>query len=858
LWQTGNRRRAVVGPLGRVTWAGSVMQLGVLLRDRRRRLGLTQEEVAERSGVSVRAIRAIESGRVTSSRRRTVELLAAVVGIDVADVFAVARDEQPPPAPAASSGGWLGRVGVPPAQMPLAVTGFTGRDAELSRLDLLLAATEGPSIAVLSGPAGVGKTALALCWAHRVRDQFPHGQLYVHLRGFENREPAKAPIEALSQLLRALGISSDRVPDQVDEAAALYRSCLADRQVLVVLDDAASAGQVRPLLPSSRASVVLVTSRHQLTGLMATDGAQLIALDTLSHREALTLLSSVVGEDRIAAERGAAEQLARQCDHLPLALRIAAAHLVSGHHPRLSALVADLAEDPLATLVVEGDDSRAVRAAFELSYQALSQRDQVVFRRLGLPAGQDVTPDAVAALCNSRPALATHALRRLTASHLIEEYRPGRYRLHGLLKRYAAERARIEDDRSDLVAALGRFYKHYVQRAAAARQVIFPHAVGRLVTIDDPKAVFGDTPQAKAWLEQERPNIVSAVGSAEDGELAVLACELADTMRDYFHFNRHTHDWQQVADAALSLATRHGDPRLEAAAHLMCVQLHRRLGRFERAVEHGRLALDLSTNAGWNDGRQAATGIIGGVCLEHGRMLEAVDAYSTGLEVDDDAGRALNLIGLGSGCWGLGLLDKAIANGEEAVVMMRRLGSATGEGIALVYLGEACTTSGQLDRALEALTAGARICSESGIVAVYADAQLFLATAHCQAGRVEPALRHARTALTIARDVGHRRAEADTLNVLGAIHELAGNLTEALTHRTKALAMSIDGDLRYSVVVTRIGLGSTLLRLGDIERAAREVERALADAARYGYGELERQATELRHALATAAHPQHS
>jgi tetratricopeptide (TPR) repeat protein len=660
-------------------------------------------------------------------------------------------------------------------------------------------------------------------------------------------------------LLRALGISSDRVPDQVDEAAALYRSCLADRRVLVVLDDAASAGQVRPLLPSSRASVVLVTSRHQLTGLMATDGAQLIALDTLSHREALTLLSSVVGEDRIAAERDAAEQLARQCDHLPLALRIAAAHLVTGHHSRLSALVADLAEDPLATLAVDGDDSRAVRAAFELSYQALSQPDQLVFRRLGLPAGQDVTTEAVAALCNSRLAWATHALRRLTATHLIEEYQPDRYRLHGLLKRYAAERAGIEDSRSEIVAALGRFYKHYLQRAAAARQVIFPHAVGRLVTVDDPKAVFADTTQAKAWLEQERPNIVSAVGSAEDGELAVRACELADTMRDYFHFNRHTHDWQQVADAALSLATRRGDPRLKAAAHLMCVQLHRRLGSFERAVEHGRLALDLSTDAGWKDGRQAATATIGGVCLEHGRMLEAVDAYSTGLDdVDDDAGRALNLIGLGSGYWGLGLVDKAVANGEEAVALMRRLGSPTGEGIALVYLGEAYTTSGQFDRAVEALTAGARVCSESGILAVYADAQLFLATANCHAGRVEPALRHARTALTIARDVGHRRAEADTLNVLGAVHELAGNLTEALTLRTKALAMAIDGDLRYTVVATRIGLGSTLLRLGDIECAEHEVERALADAARYRYGQLERQANALRHALAMAAHPQHS
>jgi tetratricopeptide (TPR) repeat protein/DNA-binding XRE family transcriptional regulator len=834
------------------------MQLGVLLRDRRRRLGLTQEEVAERSGVSVRAIRSIESGEVTSSRRRTVELLAAVVGIDVADVFAVPGDEQPPSAPTAGSGGRLGGVGVPPAQLPLAVSGFTGRETELSRLDQLLATTEGPSIAVLSGPAGVGKTALALCWAHRVRDRFPHGQLYVHLRGFENREPAKAPIEALSQLLRALGISSDRVPDQVDEAAALYRSCLADRRVLVVLDDAASAGQVRPLLPSSRASVVLVTSRHQLTGLMATDGAQLIALDTLTHREALTLLSSVVGEERIAAERDAAEQLARQCDHLPLALRIAAAHLVTGHHSRLSALVADLAEDPLATLAVDGDDSRAVRAAFELSYQALSQPDQLVFRRLGLPAGQDVTPEVVAALCNSRLARATHALRRLTATHLIEEYQPDRYRLHGLLKRYAAERAGIEDSRSEIMAALGRFYKHYLQRAAAVRQLIFPHAVGRLVTVDDPKAVFADATQANAWLEQERPNIVSAVGSAEDEELAVPACELADTMRDYFHFNRHTHDWQQVADAALSLATRRGDPRLKAAAHLMCIQLHRRLGSFERAVEHGRLALDLSTEAGWKDGRQAATATIGGVCLEHGRMLEAVDAYSTGLDdVDDDAGRALNMIGLGSGYWGLGLLDRAVANGEEAVAMMRRLRSPTGEGIALVYLGEAYTARGQLDRAIEALTTGARVCSESGIVAVYADAQLFLATANCHAGRVEPALRHARTALRIARDVGHRRAEADTLNVLGAVHELAGNLTEALTLRTKALAMAIDGDLRYTVVATRIGLGSTLLRLGDIERAEHEVERALADAARYQYGQLERQANALRHALAAAAHPQH-
>ena len=339
------------------------------------------------------------------------------------------------PAPAAGAA-------VRPGQLPPDQAGFTGRSEYLDRLDELLANGTAVVISAIAGTAGVGKTALAVHWAHRVRDRFPDGQLYVNLRGYAPG-PAMRPIDALAGFLAALDVPPERVPADVDQATALYRTLLADRRMLVLLDNAAGADQVRPLLPGARGCLVLVTSLDRLGGLVAREGAHASTLDVLTSGEARTLLAGVIGADRVAAEPDAAAELARLCAHLPLALRIAAANL--GEYPdrRIADHVDALrADDRLSALAVAGDDDTAVRAAFDLSYAALPARARLLFGRLGLVPGTDVTPAAAAALTGGTVDDVVSTVDTLVAAHLLTEAAPGRYTNHDLLRRYALLRHR--------------------------------------------------------------------------------------------------------------------------------------------------------------------------------------------------------------------------------------------------------------------------------------------------------------------------------------------------------------------------------------------------------------------------------
>lgn len=331
-----------------------------------------------------------------------------------------------------------------PAQLPADVAGFTGRDALLARLDAMLSTGESPTatavvIAAVTGAAGVGKTALAVHWAHRVRDRFGDGQLYADLRGYAERPPVR-PAAALARFLRALGVSHSEIPSDVDEAGALYRSRLAGRRFLVLLDNAHTHEQVRPLLPGSPGCLAIVTSRDQLAGLVARDGATVLRLDPLSGEEAGALLPHLLGPDRIAAEPAAAVELARLCGNLPLALRIAAANLSAHPHTTIAAYTERLRTDRLGALAVPGDGSVSIRAALDPSYAALPADARRLFRLLGLHPGPDLTAPAAAALAGTDDATAQRLLDRLVAAHLVQEHAERRYSLPDLLRSYAADR----------------------------------------------------------------------------------------------------------------------------------------------------------------------------------------------------------------------------------------------------------------------------------------------------------------------------------------------------------------------------------------------------------------------------------
>lgn len=440
--------------------AGLAKDFGTLLRQHRTASGMTQEELAECSRLSIRAIADMERGRTARPYRRSVERLALALGLSAADrarLHQMARGsgaEQPgagADARAVSSADWRRqRTAAVPRQLPPTPAHFVGRSAELRALASALEAPGSPgrtaAISVIAGTAGVGKTALAVRWAHEIAVWFPDGQLYVNLRGFDPSGGPVHPAEALSGFLAALGVPPARIPGAVQPMAGLFRSLLATRKVLVLLDNARTPAQVRPLLPGNPACLVLVTSRNQLTGLAAADGAQLLPIDVLIRSDATRLLTRRIGAGRLGAEPKAADELIELCARLPLALGIVAARAAATPALRLRDLAADLREASGRLDVLDtGEVETSLRAMFQCSYEMLPEPEAQMFRLLGVHPGPDITVETAATLAGVPADKARILLRDLTRCHLASEHPAGRFVMHDLLRAYAAERSQFED-----------------------------------------------------------------------------------------------------------------------------------------------------------------------------------------------------------------------------------------------------------------------------------------------------------------------------------------------------------------------------------------------------------------------------
>jgi DNA-binding SARP family transcriptional activator/tetratricopeptide (TPR) repeat protein len=777
------------------------------------------------------------------ARARMVDELGIEPGPALREMHRRILNGEPPVRPEAGAG-------PVPAQLPPAVAAFTGRVEALRRLD---AAPDGDRVVILviTGTAGVGKTELAVQWAHRVRPRFPDGQLHVDLRGYATRAPMR-PIEALSLFLRALGVPADRVPTGAEEATALYRTMLAGRRVLVVLDNAATVDQVRPLLPGSPGCLVVVTGRDRLEGLVARDGAHRLDLEVFTPVESRELLARILGPGRVAAESAAAADLADLCAHLPLALRIAAAHLTGRPHRGIATHVDDLrAGDRLAALAVPGDGESAVRAALDLSHVVLPTDARRMFDLLGLAPDLDVTAAAAAALAGTTEAAAAGLLDRLAAAHLLGEHAPGRFAFHDLLRVYAAGKAASVDDAD---AALDRLHRWYLHTAHGAARALYPHMLRLTFPLPDTVAT-GPGVSAAAWLDAERRNLLTVIGRVRE---PTAAFQLADVLRGYYFLRRHIADWMAVGRLQEDLAASLGDPRAQAAAQLTLGEARLRDGRYTDATAHFRAASAVPGIGAWPAGRAAALGGTATVYLRSGRTRQAADAYAETVAllrtVDHAAALANNLGNLSLVLRQLGDLRQAADHYTEAIAIFRRIGSEYAEAVSLGNLGMIHHDLGDLERARDDLTRALALHRGMGDRGSEADTLNGLAAVYLDLGSAPTALALAREALAVARRCDNRYSEAHAVHTLADITADGGDYHDALALHRQARRLATGTGDRHLRVAASIGIATDHHRLGHPDRAAAQADEALALARQAGYRVLEGRSLTARAEIELARH----
>ncbi|NIH84486.1 AfsR/SARP family transcriptional regulator [Amycolatopsis granulosa] len=652
-----------------------------------------------------------------------------------------------------------------PRQLPGDVPQFAGRMRDLARLDALLpldGSGAGPSVsvAVVSGGAGVGKSAFAVHWAHRARAHFPDGQLYVNLRGFDPAACAMSPAEAVRRFLDALAVPAQRIPVSVPAQVSLYRSLLADKRVLVVLDNARDADQVRPLLPGSPGSFTLVTSRNQLASLVAVEGAAPVGLDLLSDVEARELLARRLGPERVAAEPDAVAQINTQCARLPLALAIVAARAATNPGFTLADLAAELCAARGRLDAFEcGDDTCDVRAVFSWSYQAISREAARLFRFLGLHPGPHVSTAAAASLLGVEVRQVRPLLAELTRAHLVAERAPGRYGFHDLLRAYAIELTLEEDPEPERTAAARRMYDHYVHTAHAGAAVLAPQRSRVALGPPAPGVTAGPPADAAAWFATEHPVLLAAIKGAAGCGFDVAAWQLACALSHTFvRQGRHWLGEPGTYRAALEAAERLGDPVALAHSHRGLAVIFTALGRDEEARTQLEQALELFEELGdlgnQADVRQGLTWVcdrLGDYAGEYQHARAALELFQT---ARNRFGEAMALNNLGWSCARLGRYEQALEHCQEAVVLQAGLGDLLGEANAWDSVGYARQSLGHLDEAVRCFEKAVHMYRRQGSRYYESRSLNHLGDAHQARGDVAAARGAWRAALELLEELG--------------------------------------------------------------------------------------------------------
>ncbi|MFD6566020.1 ATP-binding protein [Micromonospora profundi] len=763
----------------------TLRDLAGLLRQLRRREArqqgetrLTYRQLAAKTGWSRGIIGEYFAGNILPPPERF-DALIRLLGATPAEqgVLATARDRveelrrrpnrDPVPPGRPRAGTTSARFPVP-RQLPPALPGFVGRISQLAQLDAASGACGDGGMApvtvmTLSGTAGVGKTTLAVYWAHRVADRFPDGQLYVDLRGFDATGSVMTPVEAVRGFLEALEVPPERIPTHLPAQVGLYRSLLAGRRMLVLLDNARDADQVRPLLVGNPSCVVLVTSRNRLAGLVAAEGARPIGVDLLSTAEAWQLLARRLGTDRLAVEPRAVDEIIERCARLPLALAVLAARGAANPAFPLTTLAAELREAPRPLDSLDGGDAGTdVQAVFSWSYQSLTPAAARLFLLFGCHPGPELGVAAAASLAGLPRDQVPRLLAELAHAHLVTEHASGRFGAHDLLRAYAVEQAERLEPAQERRAAIRRGLDHYLHTAHAAALLLQPGRDPVALAAAAPGVLpeeITDHPQALAWFTVEYPVLLAAVTHARRAGFDGHAWQLAWTLVDFLQRRGRWPDLAAAQRTALAGAVRAGDRHGQANAHRDLARVLSRLGQVDEAARNYRQALVISEGLGDHTGQARTHRAFGAMLDWLGRYAESLDHGQRALALYRAAGHlageasARNAVG-----WAhaqLGQYAPALAHCEQALALLRRTGDRHGEANTWDSLG-------------------------------------FI---HARLDDHRQAIRCYGRALALYRRIGDRYDEADTLSRLGESRHLAGDVAGAT--RTWRRAVGIFDDLGH-------------------------------------------------------------
>jgi len=658
---------------------------------------------------------------------------------------------------------------VVPRQLPAAVRYFTGRSGELRTLTGLTdhAVADFAAIALITGTPGVGKTALAVHWGHRVAERFPDGQLYVNLRGFDPAGQPLGPEHAVRGFLDALGVAGSRIPATLEAQGGLYRSLVADRRVLVILDNAHDAEQVRPLLPGSPTCLAVVTSRRELTSLVAIEGAHLLKLDLLPKDEARDLLSARLGSRRTDLERGAVDEIIDGCARLPLALAVAAARASTRPGHPLSAIARELHGDRGGLRALDGGDAASdVRAVFSWSYRQLDPATARLFRLLGLHPGPDISPAAAASLAAVPMPRALEVLTELNNAHLITECAAGRYAFHDLLRAYAAELAGAHDTAADRAAATRRTLDHYLHTAHNADKLLQPARQPIELMPAEPAAtpvVFAEPAEAMRWYEVEHPVLLAAAAQAAANGLDLHAWQIPWAMTTYLDRAGLWRDQVESLTGALAAVRRLGDRPGQIRTHIDLGQMLNRLTEHDQALAEFQAALDLSVESADRHGQGRARYNLAVVYECQGRHKDALEQNLHALEINRETGHPIGLpVVLNAVGWNyakLGEYDKTLAYSAESLALLRDTGARSNEADAWDSLGFAHHHLGDLPQALSCYRQAQAIFSELGERYHLARTLMHLGDVHLTVGEPGTARAHWTESLAILTDLAHPAAQ---------------------------------------------------------------------------------------------------